>query len=190
MLDAARRGDSAAAEKLLPAVYDELRRLAMHLMVRDKPGQTLQATALVHEAYLKIVGTSGGPSWEDRRHFFNAAAQAMRRILVDRHRRINRERHGGGKAPDALDSLDIPASKEISATEFHGLDGVLDELKAHNERWSEIVHLRFFVGLTIEQAADVMGLSTATVKADWQFARAWLKMRLKQVAQEQGEVPR
>lgn len=178
ILGAVRKGDSAAAERLLPAVYDELRRLAGHLMAQEKAGHTLQPTALVHEAYMKIV--VGGDDWESRRHFFNAAAQAMRRILIDRHRRVNRDRHGGGRQRDDLDSVELPASKEFAESELEHLDEVLDELNSHNERWSEIVHLRYFVGLTIEQTAELNGVSPATVKADWQFARAWLKHRLKQ----------
>jgi len=184
MLSAASRGDAAAAEALLPAVYDELRRLAVFLMAKEKPGQTLQPTALVHEAYMKIAGTGAAPSFEDRKHFFNAAANAMRRILIDRHRRVHRDKHGGGAAKHDLDALDIPATREFAPREIEHLDGLLDELASHNARWGEIVHLRYFIGLTIEQTAEVLGISIATVKSDWAFARAWLKTRLSQLKAE------
>lgn len=184
MLSAANSGDQKAAEQLLPAVYDELRRYAVFLMAREKPGQTLQPTALVHEAYMKLAGTGNAPSFENRKHFFNAAANAMRRVLIDRSRRVNREKHGGGLVREELDAVDIPAGREFTGAEIERLDELLDELRSHNSRWSEIVHLRYFIGLTIEQTADVLGIATATVTNDWHFARAWLKHKLKTVTRE------
>lgn len=183
MLSAIKRGDSKAAEQLLPVVYEELRKLATFLMGREKPGQTLQPTALVHEAYVKMLGgEEGAPAWDDRRHFFNAAAMAMRRILVDRHRRVNRERHGGGRVRQDVDAVEIPAAQDFPPENVEALEIALNELKGHNERWGEIVHLRYFTGLTIEQTAELLNISPATVKSDWMFARAWLHQRVKAIA--------
>ena len=181
LLEAVRQGNSRAGEELLPLVYAELRQLARAKMAREQPGHTLQPTALVHEAFLKVVGTGSAPTFEDRRHFFNAAANAMRRILIDRHRRVGREKHGGLLGRQDIEGLEFPAASEFRGSDFEHLDGLLDELRAHNERWSEVVHLRYFVGLTIEQAAETMGVGLATVKSDWNFARAWLRARLKQL---------
>lgn len=176
LLNAVERGDTGAAEELLPMVYDELRRIAEGLMHRERPGQTLQATALVHEAYVKLAGSDG--NWETQRHFFNTAAMAMRHLLVDRSRRRNAEVHGGKMARQDMDIVEIPAADEYTAQEVDGLDQALSELGDHNERWGEIVHLRFFLGLTIKQTAEMLHISPATVKTDWQFARAWLQVRM------------
>ena len=180
MLDAVQRGDAGAADDLLPVVYAELRRLAQHLMQGERPGQTLEATALVHEAYLRLVGSEGaeGSGWEGRRHFFNAAAMAMRRTLIDRARRKGRVKHGGDAERQDLDPIDIPAARHFDEDQFEGLDGALDELRAHNERWADVVHARLFLGLTIPQTAELVGVSPATTKADYRFALAWLKARV------------
>jgi RNA polymerase sigma factor (TIGR02999 family) len=181
MLAAVTNGDDKASEQLLPIVYGELRRLANHLMAREPSGHTLQPTALVHEAYMKLVSGEGpAPNWENRRHFFNAAALAMRRVLLDRSRRVKRDRHGGGSKREEMDAVDIPAVKEFGIDAVEDLDALLDQLGTHNARWAEIVQLRFFVGLTIEQTAEMLGIAPTTVKADWNFARAWLGLHLKQ----------
>lgn len=177
MLEAVQKGDSAAADQLLPLVYGELKKMAAYLMAKEQPGMTLQPTALVHDAYLRLVGAEN-QGWENRRHFFNAAAIAMRRVLLDRARRYSRDKHGGGMARSEMDAVDIPATREFPQERWENLEGALEELGKHNPRWGEIVNLRFFVGLSIEHTAEVLGLSVATVKSDWMFARAWLKHRV------------
>lgn len=176
LLQAVDAGDADAVNQLLPLVYEQLRGLAESLMRREQPGQTLQATALVHEAYMKLA--DGEMDWKSQRHFFNTAALVMRRILVDRARRQNAVKHGGGQKREQFDVINIPAAADYSTEEIDGLDMALDELTTHNARWGEIVHLRFFIGLTIEQTAEMLEVSPATVKSDWQFARAWLKVRI------------
>lgn len=179
MLAAMQRGDAHASEDLLPVVYSELRRLAAHLMTRESPGHTLQPTALVHEAYMKLVGGEGpAPHWENRRHFFNAAALAMRRVLLDRARRVKRDRHGGGARREDLDALEIPAVREFGMDAVEDTEAVLELLAAHNPRWAEIVQLRLFIGLSIEQTSEMLGVGPTTVKAEWNFARAWLGMQI------------
>ncbi len=171
ILHALERGDERAADRLLAAVYDELRRLASARMRREKPGQTLQATALVHEAYLRLVGDDGA-DWRNRAHFFAAAAEAMRRILVEKARRKARSKHGGGRRRVELDEVDIPV--QPVAIDVLALDEALDKLAAADPTKAELVKLRFFTGLTIEQAAEVLGVSRATADRHWAFARAWL----------------
>ena len=176
ILDNLGRGDAQAAEKLLPLVYDELRRLAAHRLAGESPGQTLQATALVHEAWLKLTGGEVERRWNDRTHFFAAAAEAMRRILVDNARRKRCVRHGG-----ELERVDL-AAIQVSALvrdedELLVVHEALDELAALDPRKAELVKLRFFAGLTFAEAAEILGVSEPTAKRDWAFARAWLYRR-------------
>ena len=171
ILDAIQRGDSKAADALLPLVYDELRRLAAHRMAAEAPGQTLQATALVHEAWLRLGGDDQ-PSWQNRAHFFAAAAEAVRRILIDNARRKNYLRHGGGAERVNLHGLDLAAS--VDNEQLLALDEALDHLAAHDATKAQVVKLRFFAGLTNEQVARVLGVSEPTVKRHWAYARAWL----------------
>jgi RNA polymerase sigma factor (TIGR02999 family) len=171
MLQRAGQGDASAADELLPLVYDELRRLAAQKMARETPGQTLQATALVHEAWLRLGGDEQ-PEWRNRAHFFAAAAEAMRRILIDSARRKKAGRHGGQVEHLSLDSLELAARMEDE--QLFALHEALDRLAAHDAVKAQLVKLRFFVGLTIEQAAKVLGLSEPTAKRYWSYARAWL----------------
>jgi RNA polymerase sigma factor (TIGR02999 family) len=176
LLDAAGRGEAAAAEQLLPLVYGELRRLAAQQLARERPGQTLQATALVHEAYLRLVGTDPDRPWDGRRHFFAAAAEAMRRILVERARRRARLRHGGGRGHVPLDpeGLDLAAPAPLPDDRLLALDAVLDRFAAEDPDKAQPVRLRFFTGLTLEQAAELLGISRATAARHWSYARARL----------------
>ena len=171
ILDAIQQGDPNAAEELLPLVYDELRKLAAHRMAGEDPGQTLQATALVHEAWLRLGGDDQ-PSWQNRAHFFAAAAEAMRRILIDNARHKNYLRHGGGAERVNLDGLDLAAS--VDDEQLLELNEALDHLAAHDATKAQVVKLRFFAGLTNEQVARVLGVSEPTVKRHWAYARAWL----------------
>jgi RNA polymerase sigma factor (TIGR02999 family) len=171
ILDAVERGDARAAEELLPLVYDELRRLAAWRLANEQPGQTLQATALVHEAYLRLVG-KGDPLWHGRRHFFAAAAEAMRRILVENARRKRRVKHGGQMDRVNVEEVDIPSP--MPDDELLAMDEALDRLAEVDSRAAEVVKLCFFVGLTQEQAAKHLDVSVATVERTWAFARAWL----------------
>jgi RNA polymerase sigma factor (TIGR02999 family) len=176
ILDRLDRDDTQAAEKLLPLVYDELRRLAAHRLAGESPGQTLQATALVHEAWLKLAGGEAGRRWNDRNHFFAAAAEAMRRILVDNARRKRRVRHGGELERVDLEQIQVPEPVRDEA-ELLAVHEALDELAMLHPRKAELVKLRFFVGLTFAEAAEVLGISEVTAKRDWAFARAWLYRR-------------
>ncbi len=172
-LTAIRQGDPTAAEDLLPLVYEELRRLAHDRLSQEKAGGTLQPTALVHEAYMRLVGDDGSDShWENRAYFFAAAAKAMRRILVERARRRSRVKHGGGRQRIALD--DTPARREADPAQILALDELLDRLDTFDKRKSEIVQLRYFAGMTVEETARAMDLSARTVEYEWRFARAWL----------------
>ena len=166
------QGDSSAAAQLLPLVYDELRRLAAHRMANEAPGQTLQPTALVHEAYLRLVGPEQARKWDGRGHFFAAAAEAMRRILVESARRKQRLRHGGQLERVDLDAVDLPLP--MPDDDLLALDEALDRLATVDTRAAEVVKLCFFVGLTQEQAAQELGISLATAERLWSFARAWL----------------
>lgn len=175
ILMAASAGDRVAAEQLLPLVYDELRALARARLRNVPPGNTLQPTALVHEAYIRAVGDAD-PKWDGRGHFFAAAARAMRNILVDQARRKAAIKHGGGAVradmtPDLL-PIDTPAADMIA------LDEALERLDRQDPRKAQVVMLRFFAGLTSEQCAEVMGVSTPTVERDWRFARSWLAREL------------
>jgi len=177
MLHAIERGDPEGAERLLPLVYDELRRLANHLMQGEKPGQTLQATALVHEAYVRLVGAER-QGWEDRRHFFNACAMAMRRVLLDRARRKGRLKHGGEYDRQHMDAVDIPATQQFAIEDFEAVEAALEELAAENPRWAEVVQLRLFLGMSVEQTAELVGVSKATVKNDWRFAISLIRRKV------------
>ena len=171
LLDTLQEGDPVAADQLLVLVYSELRRLAAAKMSREAPGQTLQPTALVHEAWLRLGGD--GQRWENRAHFFGAAAEAMRRILIDRARRKLAARHGGGQQRLDADEIDIAAPAKDDA-ELLAVHEALDQLAAHDTRKAELVKLRYFAGLTIDEAADILGISAPTAKRDWTYARAWL----------------
>ena len=172
LLDAAAAGDPNAAAELLPLVYDELRKLASARMAEENPGQTLQATALVHEAYLRLVGTDSAPQWSGRGHFFAAAAEAMRRILIEAARRKGRAKRGGGAARVDLDDLLTRAAPPLD--DILAVDEALDRLAAVAPQAARLVKLRFFAGLTGEQAAATLGVSPRTVDALWAYARAWL----------------
>jgi RNA polymerase sigma factor (TIGR02999 family) len=175
LLNASAQGDPHAAAELLPLVYDELRRLAAQKLAQENPGQTLEATALVHEAYLRLVGDCPD-AWDNRGHFFAAAAEAMRRILVEQARRKGRVRHGGGKKRldlDAACSLVQPPAQDVLA-----LDEALTRLAALNPARAEVVKLRFFAGLTMAEVAHALGISLPTAERYWAFARTWLYAEL------------
>jgi RNA polymerase sigma factor (TIGR02999 family) len=172
ILNAIEHGDPQAAEKLLPLVYDELRKLAAQKMAQEAPGQTLQATALVHEAYVRLVGGEKSPNWDSRGHFFAAAAEAMRRILVENVRRKKSKKHGGAGERVPLDQIEIalpPPDDDLLA-----LDDALTRLAANRPAVAELVKLRFFVGMTMDEAAQALGISPATSYRQWNYARAWL----------------
>jgi RNA polymerase sigma factor (TIGR02999 family) len=175
ILSAVAHGDPTAAAQLLPLVYDELRRLAAQRLAREKPGQTLQATALVHEAYLRLVGPQD-TGWDGRGHFFAAAAEAMRRILVEKARHKRRRRHGGGLRRVDLDQA--AAGDDAPAGDLLALHEALDHLAAEEPVAAEVVKLRYFAGLTAEQAASALGISLRTANRHWAYARAWLYSRL------------
>jgi RNA polymerase sigma factor (TIGR02999 family) len=172
ILSAIEHGDPRAAEALLPIVYDELRRLAARRLAREKPGQTLQATALVHEAYLGLVGGGRGRRWEGREHFFAAAAEAMRLILINRARDKHRFKHGGGFQRVDLDHVEL--GYEDDRLDMLALDEALTRLAAEEPECGRLVKLRFFAGLTSEEAAEVLGVTRRTADRYWAYARAWL----------------
>jgi RNA polymerase sigma factor (TIGR02999 family) len=175
ILDALAGGDRKAADQLLPLVYQELRRLAAAKLAHEKSGQTLQATALVHEAYLRLVGDDPKRPWDHRGHFFAAAAEAMRRILIERARRKQTVRHGGGHQRIELDeelAIQVPRSDLLD------LDEALTRLAAKQPIKAELVKLRFFAGLTMPEAAQALGISLATAERCWTFARSWLYTEL------------
>ncbi len=171
LLDTLQEGDPVAGDQLLVLVYSELRRLAAAKMSREAPGQTLQPTALVHEAWLRLGGD--GQCWENRAHFFGAAAEAMRRILIERARRKLALKHGAGAEHVDADKIEIAAPAKDDR-ELLAVHEALDWLAAHDARKAELVKLRYFAGLTIDEAADVLGISAPTAKRDWTYARAWL----------------
>jgi len=177
LLYAASQGDKQAAAELLPVVYAELRRLASARMAQQGPGQTLQATELVHEAYLKLVGGHDDPRWRGREHFFAAAAEAMRHILVDRARRRNAEKRGGGAARVELHE-DIVFAQPTSDDLVIAVDSVLEKLASVDADAAKLVKLRYYVGLTIPETADIMGISTSSADRLWAYARSWLKMEI------------
>ena len=173
LLDAMRGGDVEAGAKMLPLVYAELRQLARAKMAREQPGQTLQPTALVHEAWLRLDDAH----FENRAHFFGAAAEAMRRILVERARRKQREKRGGGVEHVDVDEIDI-AAPVANEDELLAIHDALDRLAAHDARKAELVKLRYFAGLSFEETAGVLGISVPTAHRDWAFARAWLHQEI------------
>jgi RNA polymerase sigma factor (TIGR02999 family) len=172
ILSAIEQGDPRAAEQLLPLVYDELRKLAAQKLAKEKPGQTLQATALVHEAYLRLVGPRQDRPWDSRGHFFAAASEAMRRILVDNARRKRSTKHGYGQARIELDHIDVAAPE--ACDDLLALDEALMRFARADPQAAELVKLRFFAGLTIKQAAEVLGVSPRTADLVWAYAKAWL----------------
>src|SRR5881227_2994702 len=172
------QGNARAAEELLPLVYDELRRLAAQKLAHEQPGQTLQATALVHEAYLRLVGGEQTKDWDGRGHFFAAAAEAMRRILIDRARHKLTRKAGGGHRQVGLDDIDPALEEEENDDRLLALDEALRLLEAEDPRKAELVKLRFFAGLTAEQAAAALGVSTSTAEKDWAYARSWLRVAI------------
>ena len=172
------QGDPGAAEQLLPLVYGELRRLAAAKLVNEKPGQTLQATALVHEAYLRLVGGEPDKNWDSRGHFFAAAAESMRRILIDRARRKQSLKHGGDRKQVDLKPAIEPAVLPLACDDILGLDEALQKLEQKDSRKAELVKLRFFAGLTVAQAAQALGVSATTAENDWTYARSWLKLEM------------
>jgi RNA polymerase sigma factor (TIGR02999 family) len=173
VLDAVAAGDRQAAAQLLPLVYAELRRLAADKLAREAPGQTLQPTALVHEAYLRLVDDADERCWNSRGHFFGAAAEAMRRILVESARRKSRIKHGGQLQRVELEDQDVPV--RLPPEEVLALDEALRRLAAEDAPAAEVVHLHFFAGLSIEDAAEALGLSRATAYRHWAYAKAWLR---------------
>lgn len=179
------RGDSSAAKQLLPLVYDELRKLAVQRMAQENPGQTLQATALVHEAYLRLVDVEQAQRWDSRGHFFAAAAEAMRRILVENARRKNRVKRGGDLKRRELS--DVPVVAPAIHEDLIALDAALDRLKAVDSQAVELVHLRYFVGLSVVDAAEILGISPRTADRVWAFARAWLHQEISGLSDEQEE---
>ena len=178
ILSAIERGDPHAAEQLLPLVYDELRKLASERMAQEKPGQTLQATALVHEAYVRLVGPNQQKSWDNRGHFFAAAAEAMRRILLNRARDKARHKRGGDR--QRVDLEQVAVADKASDDEVIAVDEALQRLAHQNPPCAELVKLRFFAGLTMAEAAAALGIAPRTAHRYWVFARAWLYDALRQ----------
>jgi RNA polymerase sigma factor (TIGR02999 family) len=176
ILNAIERGDPTAAEQLLPLVYNELRKLAAQRLAQEKPGQTLQATALVHEAYLRLVDAEKARGWDSRGHFFAAAAEAMRRILVENARRRKRQKRGGGRARAKLVEADLAVLDPPD--EVLAIDEALGRLAAEDPQAAALVKLRYFAGLSTEEAAQALGLSRATAYRHWAYARAWVRCEI------------
>ena len=176
ILAAIEQGDAKAADKLLPLVYEELRKLAAHRMANESAGQTLQPTALVHEAWMRLVGKEN-PKFANRAHFFAAAAEAMRRILIDNARRKRALRHGGGQQRVAFEPAELACASD--GDQLLAVNEALDKLIAQNKLEAELVKLRYFVGMTLEEAAEVLGISARTADNYWAHARAWLFRELK-----------
>lgn len=181
ILSAAEQGDPRAAEELLPLVYAELRRLAAQRLANEKPGQTIQPTALVHEAYLRLLGPSNAAGFDGRRHFFASAAEAMRRILVENARRKARVKHGGGRERQEL--RDEHQASDSADERLIALDAALEELAAVRADLAELVRLRYFAGLTVEQAAEILEVSPRTLKRNWAYASAWLRREMEREAE-------
>jgi RNA polymerase sigma factor (TIGR02999 family) len=177
ILAAAEQGDATAAAQLLPLVYDELRRLAAEKMAREKPGQTLEATALVHEAYMRLVDADDARRWHGRTHFFAAAAEAMRRILVDQARRRNAAKRGGGAGRADLDEATVAAPEPDE--DVLALDEALQQLEAVDPDAARLVRLRFFAGLTAAEAAEALGISVRSAHDLWAYARTWLRRKMR-----------
>jgi RNA polymerase sigma factor (TIGR02999 family) len=190
ILAAMDRGDPRAAQELLPLVYDELRQLAAQKLAREKPGQTLQATALVHEAYLRLLAgdasAGGEANWANRRYFFAAAAEAMRRILVENARRKGRDKHGGGRRRQYADLDELQASG--SSEELLALHEALEQLAVQDPVKAQLVELRFFGGLTLEQAAECLNISPSTAARAWRYSRAWLYTAMTGVNSEKNKL--
>jgi RNA polymerase sigma factor (TIGR02999 family) len=176
ILTAIEQGDPSAAEQLLPLVYEELRRLASAKLAHERPGQTLQATALVHEAYLRLVGAEKQPRWDSRGHFFAAAGEAMRRILVENARRKQTEKHGGGRQRRDLDADALHASEPD--VDLLALDAALNRLAEHDRLKARLVELRYFAGLRGDQAAAILGMSASSADRLWVYTRAWLRREM------------
>jgi RNA polymerase sigma factor (TIGR02999 family) len=176
ILSAIEQGDPHAAEQLLPLVYDELRKLAAGKMAQEGPGQTLQATALVHEAYLRLVDVEQIQHWDSRGHFFAAAAEAMRRILVERARHKRSLKAGGDRQRIDLPDVGLPLNGP--GENLLALDEALEKLEKKDKRKAEVVKLRFFAGLSNEQAAQALGISASTADNDWAYARSWLRVEI------------
>jgi RNA polymerase sigma factor (TIGR02999 family) len=176
VLNAIEQGDPAAAELLLPLVYDELRKLAAQRLAQEAPGQTLEATALVHEAYLRLVDTDKAQHWNSRGHFFAAAAEAMRRILVENARRKQRIKHGGDLQRIEIERVSLPI--RMSSDELLALDEALEKLQQLDPVKARLVTLRYFGGMTIEQASEVLDISRVTAHRYWTYARAWLHQQI------------
>jgi RNA polymerase sigma factor (TIGR02999 family) len=177
MLSAIEQGDPQAAEQLLPLVHEELRKLAAQRLAQDKPGQTLQATALVHEAYLRLVGQTSEQKWDNRGHFFAAAAEAMRRILIDQARRRGAAKRGGQR-----ERVDLPESRLVAPMpddELLALDEALEQLTKKDPSAAKLVQLRFFAGLSAAEAAEALGMSTRSAHDLWAYARSWLRRKTK-----------
>jgi RNA polymerase sigma factor (TIGR02999 family) len=177
ILSAIEQDDPRAAEQLLPLVYDELRKLAAQMLAHEKPGQTLQATALVHEAYLRLIGPDNAPDWDSRGHFFAAAAEAMRRILVDNARRKASTKRGGGLERRILDEAQVETDKD--ADDLLALDEALSQLAETDPAAASLVQLRYFAGLTTEQAAAALGISVRSAYYTWSYARSWLRQAIR-----------
>jgi RNA polymerase sigma factor (TIGR02999 family) len=176
ILEAIQQDDARAADELLPLVYEELRKLAAHRMAHEAAGQTLQPTALVHEAWLRLVGKEN-QLWQNSGHFFAAAAEAMRRILIDNARRKRAQRHGGGQARVDIQELEVAAAAKDD--ELLAVHDALDKLAAEDKQMAELVKLRFFIGLTNKESAEILRVSEPTIERWWSFARAWLFREIK-----------
>jgi len=177
ILNAIEGGDARASEELLPLVYDELRRLAAKKMSQERPGQTLEATALVHEAYIRLV-EGADPHWNSRGHFFKAASEAMRRILIESARKKKSLKHGGDKKRVELDELLLTAANEIRPDDLLALDEALGKLSEQDNMIAELIKLRIFGGLTTDQAAEMLNISPSKAYADLKYARAWLRLAI------------
>ena len=176
VLSAMAQGDAQASDQLLPLVYDELRRLAAQKMAREAPGQTLEATALVHEAYLRLVDTEQVPLWNSRGHFFAAAAEAMRHILVERARHKRSLKVGGDRRRHELSEVELTAAEPD--LDLLALNEALEKLESQDPRKAQLVKLRFFAGLTIAEAAEALGIAPSTANKDWDYARYWLRLEM------------
>jgi RNA polymerase sigma factor (TIGR02999 family) len=185
ILSAIQQGDAHAAEQLLPLVYDELRKLAAQKLAQEKPAQTLQATALVHEAYLRLVEVEKAQHWNSRGHFFAAAAEAMRRILIDQARQKHSQRRSGGRKRRPLDQVEVAAPEP--SLDLLALNEARERFEKVDPVKSELVKLRYFAGLTLPQAAEALGISSTTADRYWSYARAWLHAELKKGDPDQGD---
>jgi RNA polymerase sigma factor (TIGR02999 family) len=178
ILSAIENGDLQAAEQLLPLVYDELRQLAAQKLAQEKPGQTLQATALVHEVYLRLVDAEQAQHFNSRGHFFAACAEAMRRILVENARRKKRLRHGGELHRQPLEDNEPAIATPVDEVDLLALHEALDHLEAGSPRKAQVVKLRYFAGFTLPEVAEMLGIALSTAEADWTYAKAWLKREM------------